>query len=186
MKLKYCANCGSPVVFRTPSGDDRPRYVCECCGIVHYQNPKMVVGCIPLWEDRILFCRRAIEPRRGKWTIPAGFLEIGETVAEGAERETHEEARARVTGLKPYFLYDLTFIGQVYLMFIGNLSDGTYGVGVESLEVRLFRETEIPWDELAFPVIWKCLKLYVEDSQTGQFPFRTGAMRKRPNIPEQT
>ena len=180
--MKYCSNCGFPVVFRMPPGDDRRRYLCESCGVVHYQNPKMVVGCIPLWEGRILFCRRAIGPRYGKWTIPAGFLEIGETVAEGAARETLEEARAKVTDLKPYFLYDLTFIGQVYFIFIGDVSDGMYDVGEESLEARLFRESEIPWDEIAFPVIWKCLKLYVADSRKGQFPFHTGAMRERPDI----
>ena len=183
MEVKYCADCGSPVVFRTPSGDDRPRYLCESCGTVHYQNPKMVVGCIPLWRNKVLFCRRAIEPRYGKWTVPAGFLEIGETVAEGAARETREEARAEITDLKPYFMYDLTFIGQVYFMFIGNVAGGICGVGEESLEVRFFRKTEIPWDDIAFPVIWKCLKLFVADSGKGEFPFHTGAMRRRPRPP---
>jgi ADP-ribose pyrophosphatase YjhB (NUDIX family) len=177
--VNYCSNCGAPVVYRTPPGDDRPRFLCESCGTVHYENPRLVVGCIPVWENRILFCRRAIEPRCGKWTIPAGFLENGETVAEGAARETYEEARARVKALTPYFMVDLTFIQQVYLIFTGRLVDGTYEAGEESLEVRLFRESEIPWDELAFPVIWKSLKSYVADSATGRFTFHTSSMRKR-------
>jgi ADP-ribose pyrophosphatase YjhB (NUDIX family) len=136
----------------------------------------MVVGCIPTWEDSILFCRRAIEPRYGKWTLPAGFLENGETVAEGAKRETLEEARAQVEDLKPYTLYSLTFINQVYLMFRGRLVDRNFAPGEESLEVRLFKEAEIPWAEIAFPVIGESLRLYVKDLSGGVFPFHMGSI----------
>lgn len=174
--MKYCSNCGLPLVYRIPEGDDRPRFVCEACKTIHYENPKMVVGCIPRWEDGILFCRRAIAPRIGKWTLPAGFLENGETVTEGAKRETLEEARANVIGLKPYTLYNLTFINQVYLMFRGRLADQNFAPGSESLEVRLFKEEEIPWSEIAFPVIRESLRLYVKDLRKGVFPFHMGSI----------
>lgn len=177
--MKFCPDCGSPVVCRVPEGDDRLRYVCDSCGTVHYQNPKVVVGCIPVWQGKVLLCRRAIEPRYGKWTVPAGFLEQGETAAEGAARETFEEARATVKDLAPYFLYDLTFIAQIYLLFIGSLADGAFRAGEESLEARLFGIGEIPWNELAFPVIREGLRLYVADAETGRFPFHMGAMKRR-------
>lgn len=174
--MNYCSHCGSPLVSCIPDGDDRPRFVCERCKTVHYENPKLVVGCIATWKDGILFCRRAIEPRYGKWTLPAGFLENGETVAEGAKRETLEEAQARVAGLIPYTLYNLTFVNQVYLIFRGRLMDRNFAPGEESLEVCLFTEAEIPWDEIAFPVIRESLSLYVADLHVGVFPFHMGSI----------
>ena len=171
--LQRC-HCGGRLGFRIPEGDDRKRFICDACKIVYYDNPKMVVGCIPVWEDRILFCRRAIEPRLGKWTIPAGYLEKGETVEAGAVRETYEEAGARVDGLKPFALYNLTFIGQVYLIFRGNLADDKFRAGHESLEVRLLKEREIPWDDLAFKVIRDILQLYFKDLPKGNFTFHIG------------
>jgi ADP-ribose pyrophosphatase YjhB (NUDIX family) len=170
----YCSNCGKPTVTVTPLGDDRLRQVCPSCKTIHYENPKVVVGCIPQWEEKILLCRRAIEPRYGKWTIPAGFLEIGETVAEGAKRETLEEACARVDDLVAYALYNLSFIGQIYIMFRGRLVDNDYKPGHESLSVDLFNENEIPWDDLAFPVVEKTLKKYFTDRKTGKFNFFIG------------
>jgi len=161
--MKYCSNCGAPVKLEIPPGDDRERFVCETCRTIHYQNPKLVVGCIPEWEDKILICRRAINPRYGKWTVPAGFLENGETVSDGAVRETFEEARARVEIIAPYALFDLTFINQVYLMYRARLLDLSYAPGEESLEVELVALNHIPWDELAFPVIRETLKQYVKD-----------------------
>jgi ADP-ribose pyrophosphatase YjhB (NUDIX family) len=170
--MKYCSNCGEPVAFRIPNGDDRPRYVCDACRTIHYQNPRLVVGCIPEWEDKILLCKRAIGPRYGKWTLPAGYLENGETVTEGAEREAFEEARAKVEILSCYALINLTYINQVYLMFRTRLRDGNYQPGEESLDVKLFRENEIPWNNLAFPVMGETLTLYFKDRPTGVFPFR--------------
>ena len=172
--MKYCSNCGSELSHRIPENDDRPRFICDSCEIVHYENPKMVVGSIPIWKDRILFCRRAIEPRYGKWTIPAGFLENGETVEEGAKRETYEEAGATIGGLKPYGIYNLTFISQVYLIFRARLLEPDYSAGYESLEVRLFKDHEVPWDDLAFPVIRKTLQHYFDDIKTGSFSFHMG------------
>jgi ADP-ribose pyrophosphatase YjhB (NUDIX family) len=135
-----------------------------------------VVGSIPEWKNRILLCRRAIEPCYGKWTLPAGFLENGETVTEGAQRETLEEARAKLVDIVPYALYNLTFISQVYLMFRARLVDGLFETGEETLEIRLFREEEIPWDELAFPVIRETLRFFFEDLSKGVFPFRIGSI----------
>ncbi len=169
--MKYCSLCGLKLIHRIPEKDDRPRFICENCEMIHYENPKMVVGTIPIWEDKILFCRRAIEPQYGKWTLPAGFLENGETVEEGAIRETYEEAKARVVELKPYALYNLTFVNQIYLMFQARLREPVFSAGDESLEVVLYTEDEVPWDDLAFPVIRKTLQHYFNDLKHGSFSF---------------
>jgi ADP-ribose pyrophosphatase YjhB (NUDIX family) len=169
--IKYCSNCGEPTITMAPNGDDRLRDVCSVCKTIHYENPKVVVGCIPQWKDKVLMCRRAIEPRYGKWTLPAGFLEIGETVIEGAKRETLEEANARVKNLVPYALYNLAFIGQIYFMFIAQLSDPDFKPGYESLSVGLFKEHEIPWNDIAFKVVEKTLSKYFKDRKTGEFAF---------------
>jgi ADP-ribose pyrophosphatase YjhB (NUDIX family) len=170
--MKYCTDCGHRLIVKTPPGDDRERFACPACGMIHYQNPKMVVGCIPEMGDRILLCRRAIEPRYGKWTLPAGYLENGETVAMGAKREAFEEARATFVDLTPYVLFNIRHISQIYLMFRGRLADSSYGVGNESLEVRLFTEGSIPWDDLAFGVIRATLAKYFKDRPTGIFRFQ--------------
>ena len=151
-----------------------PRFVCERCDTVHYENPKVVVGCIPEWEDRILLCRRAIEPRHGFWTLPAGFLENGETAAAGAVREALEEAEARVEIGALYTFYNLPHINQIYLMFRGRLLDLDFGPGSESLEVRLFREDEIPWHDLAFRTVGETLRHFFHDRARGQFEFHIG------------
>jgi len=177
--MNYCSNCGQPLTYHIPPGDDRSRYLCESCGTIHYQNPTMVVGCIPEMEDKILFCRRAIEPCNGKWTLPAGYLENGETVSAGARRETFEEARARVEILAPYALYNICYVNQIYLMFRARLLDRNFRPGSESLEVSLFSETEIPWDEIAFRVIEKTLIQYFKDRATGLFPFHIGNITKK-------
>jgi ADP-ribose pyrophosphatase YjhB (NUDIX family) len=143
---------------------------------VHYQNPKIVVGCIPVWEQQILLCRRAIEPRYGLWTLPAGFMENGETSQQGAARETLEEACARVEVEGLYTLFNLPRINQVYLLFRSRLLDLDFAAGEESLEVKLFDEQAIPWDRLAFPVIKESLKLYYADRQKGRYPLRGGTI----------
>ena len=177
--MNFCSHCGSTVVIRTPEGDHLPRHICATCGIVHYQNPKMVVGCIPEWEDKILLCRRAIEPRYGLWTLPAGFMENGETTLEGAARETWEEAGARIEMGSLYTLFNLPHINQVYLMFRARLLDLDYQSGIESLETRLFTEAEIPWDEIAFRTVRATLELYFKDRQRGEFEFHFGDIRTR-------
>lgn len=174
MPVDFCTQCGAKMEVRVPPGDDRPRHVCPDCGYIHYVNPKLVVGCVAEWEDRILLCRRAIEPRHGKWTVPAGFLESGETVAEGAKREALEEARADIEIIAPYVLLNLTFVAQIYLMFRARLIDGEFAAGEESLEARLFEEREIPWDDLAFTSVKETLRFYFKDRSTGHFPFHMG------------
>jgi ADP-ribose pyrophosphatase YjhB (NUDIX family) len=177
--MKYCSYCGAKLSFKIPVGDDRPRYLCDVCNTIHYENPKMVVGCIPAWKERILMCRRAIQPRHGRWTLPAGYLENGETVSEAAERETFEEARARLENLTPFGLFNLTFVNQVYLMFRADLADTNFEPGEESLEVRLMKEGDIPWDHIAFPVIRETLVRYFKDRRTGQFSFHVGDILPR-------
>ena len=176
--MNFCSNCGQPVTYLMPPGDDRARFYCESCGVIHYQNPKMVVGCIPEMEDQILLCRRAIEPCYGKWTLPAGYLENGETLAAGAKREAFEEARANIEILAPYALYDICYVNQVYLMFRAHLKDNNFRAGEESLAVKLFAEKDIPWEEIAFRVIYQTLIKFYSDRQTGRYPFYIGNIAK--------
>lgn len=177
--MKFCSQCGAPVEQRIPAGEHLPRHVCPACGTIHYQNPKVVVGTIPEWEGRILLCRRAIEPRHGLWTLPAGFLENDETTIEGAMRETLEEASARVEVTHLYTLFNLPHVNQVYVMFRARLLDLEFGPGPESLEVALYDERDIPWNEIAFPVVHQTLQLYYEDRRQGHYGTHTGDIRRR-------
>jgi len=173
--MNYCSYCGSAqLVHKIPEGDNLPRFVCEACHNIHYQNPKIVVGCLPEWEDKILLCKRAIEPRYGLWTLPAGFMENNETLEQGAARETWEEAQARLEQLSLYTVFSLPHISQVYMIFRAQLRDLTFAPGIESLDVRFFSQDEIPWDDLAFPVIQKTLTHYFQDRATGEFPVHLG------------
>jgi ADP-ribose pyrophosphatase YjhB (NUDIX family) len=181
--MKYCSHCGSDrLEWRVPAGDTLPRHVCANCDTIHYQNPKIVVGCLPEWDGQVLLCKRAIEPRYGLWTLPAGFLENGETVTAGAVRETLEEAHARVDALDLYTMISLPHINQVYMMFRARLADLGFGPGEESLEVRLFDEAEIPWETLAFRTIVRTLRTYFLDRKLGTFPVRVSAIAKRPPV----
>ncbi|MFN0314582.1 MAG: NUDIX hydrolase [Burkholderiales bacterium] len=178
--MKYCSTCGGLLARRIPPDDNLPRAVCDACGTIHYENPKMVVGCIPEWGDKILLCRRAIEPRYGLWTVPAGYLENGETTGDGAMRETLEEAGARVELLEPYAIYNIPHISQVYLLFRARLKDSEFAPGTESLEVKLFEESDIPWDEIAFATVRNALHRYFSDRRTGQFPMHVGTIQPLP------
>jgi ADP-ribose pyrophosphatase YjhB (NUDIX family) len=161
--FRHCKACGNPVEYRVPPGDNAERAVCTVCATVHYENPLNVVGAIPAWGDQVLLCRRAIEPRRGFWTLPAGFLELGETLEQGAIRETLEEAGARVRLQGLYSLLSVVRVGQVHLFYRAELADVDFAPGEESLEVELFREDEIPWEELAFRTVSQTLRWYFED-----------------------
>lgn len=163
--MKYCSECGYETTTRIPDGDNRKRHVCDNCPTIHYQNPKNVCGCILAWDNKVLLCKRSIEPRYGYWTLPAGFMENNETTMEGAAREAFEEANATAVNLRLFGLYNLPRISQVYLMFQGELKDGYMKAGEESLEVGLFSEDEVPWSELAFPVVTESLQRYFEDRQ---------------------
>lgn len=167
--MKFCSVCGDTVKVLVPEGDNRPRHVCEQCGTIHYQNPKVVAGCIAHWEDKVLMCRRAIEPRRGLWTVPAGFMENGETTYEGALRETVEEANARVAVDDLFVTVNLPHINQVYMLFRGRLLDLEFSPGAESLDVELMTEEQIPWEQMAFPTVSEALKLYFADRGRGEF-----------------
>jgi ADP-ribose pyrophosphatase YjhB (NUDIX family) len=178
--MKFCSNCGAPVALKVPAGDSLPRHVCDTCGTIHYSNPRMVVGCIAEWEDRILLCRRAIEPRYGLWTVPAGFMENGETTGQGAARETLEEANARVEIGPLYALYNIPHINQVYILFRARLLDLDFSAGAETLEARLFREQDIPWDALAFATVRNTLRHYYNDRREGSYRFHMGTIEPLP------
>lgn len=169
--MNYCAQCGAPVEFRTPAGDNLPRHVCPRCETIHYLNPKLVVGCIAEWQGDILLCRRAIEPRYGMWTLPAGFMENGESTTQAALRETFEEACARITIDELFSLVNIPHISQVHLFYRGQLLDTDFAAGTESLETTLFSEADIPWDNLAFRSVALCLRSYFADRRSGHFRF---------------
>jgi ADP-ribose pyrophosphatase YjhB (NUDIX family) len=175
--IKFCNSCGATVVHRVPEGDSLSRAVCDACGTIQYQNPKIVVGCLPTHGERILICKRAIEPRYGLWTLPAGFMENDESAAEGAAREALEEANARVDIEDLYTVYSIPHISQVYMMFRARLLDTDVSPGVESLEVKLVREEEIPWDQLAFAMVRRTLEHFLEDRKRGVFTPRFGDIR---------
>ena len=175
--IKYCNHCGAAVGHRIPEGDSLPRAVCDACGLVQYQNPKIVVGCLPTFGDRILMCKRAIEPRYGLWTLPAGFMENDESASEGAAREALEEANATVEIEDLYTVYSIPHISQVYMMFRARLVDPDVSPGIESLEVKLVTEDEIPWDQLAFAMVKRTLTHFLEDRKRGIFVTRFGDIR---------
>jgi ADP-ribose pyrophosphatase YjhB (NUDIX family) len=179
--MKFCSECAHPVALAIPEGDNRPRYVCTHCDAIHYQNPKLVVGSIPVWESdgelKVLLCKRAIEPRYGYWTLPAGFMENAETTAEAAVRETEEEAGANIELGELFTLLNVKHVHQVHLFYLARLRDLDFAPGIESLEVQLFSEREIPWDELAFPTIRTTLELFFADRvkvrEGGRFGFHS-------------
>ena len=169
----FCSVCGHAIVRRVPAGDNRERDCCDHCGAIHYVNPRPVVGTIPVWQERVLLCKRAIEPRYGYWTLPAGFMEVGETTAEGAIRETLEEAGARIE-LGPLFsMIDVPHVEQVHIFFRARLLGPEFDVGHETLEARLFTEAEVPWHDLAFRTVSTTLHLYFEDRARGSFGTHT-------------
>jgi ADP-ribose pyrophosphatase YjhB (NUDIX family) len=165
--MKFCSECAHPVGLQIPEGDNRPRYVCQQCTTIHYQNPKLVVGSIPVWENegklQVLLCRRAIEPRYGYWTLPAGFMENSETTGQAAVRETEEEAGADIELGELFTLLNVAQVHQVHLFYLARLRNLDFAPGIESLDVRMFAEHEIPWDELAFPTIRTTLELFFAD-----------------------
>lgn len=167
--IKHCKACGSLVKYVTPADDDRDRATCTVCATIHYENPLNVVGTLPIWNDKVLLCRRNIEPRRGFWTLPAGFMELGETAEQGAMRETLEEAGARVELQGLYTLLNVVRVGQLHLFYRARLLDTDFAPGPETIEAQLFAESQIPWDDLAFRTVQETLKRYFEDRRQGQF-----------------
>ena len=172
--MQYCSRCGAEVTRLVPEGDNRERHVCTVRGFIPYQNPRIVTGCIVEDDGRVLMCRRAIEPRYGLWTLPAGFMENGETVEAAAARETREEAQAEVSPTALFSVFSLPHIDQVYMLFRARLVRPGFGPGAESLEVRWMSEAEIPWDALAFEVVRQTLRLYFADCHRGRFGVHVG------------
>ena len=169
--MNYCNQCGATVELRVPPGDTIPRHICQHCGAIHYLNPKLVIGCVAEWEGDILLCRRAIEPRYGLWTLPAGFMENGESTTQAALRETLEEACARIEVDALFSLVNVPYINQVHLFYRGRLLDTAFASGAESLETTLVPESEIPWEKLAFRSVSLRLKAYFSDRRAGHFEF---------------
>ena len=177
--MKFCSKCGASVRLLVPAGDHLPRHVCDACGAIHYQNPLLVVGCVPEHEGRILLCRRAIEPRRGYWTVPAGFMENGETLQEAAAREAHEEALAEVAIGSLLSVVHVLHADQVHVFFRAALPAARYAAGSESLEVRLVDPVDIPWDDIAFPSTDFTLRRYLEDRAAGREPYHFTSFDRR-------
>lgn len=167
--MKFCSECGFSVEIRIPAGDNRERYICSGCDTIHYQNPRIITGTLPIFENKVLLCRRAIEPREGFWTLPAGFMENGESSEQGAVRETWEEAGANVELISLYTVINLPHINQLYLFYRAELSDLNFCAGPESIEVALFEEADIPWDLLAFSSVELTLKHYFNDLANDNF-----------------
>ncbi|MBX8485344.1 NUDIX hydrolase [Pseudomonas cichorii] len=174
--MKFCSQCGNPVILRIPEGDSRLRHVCEHCHTIHYQNPNIVAGCLVTQGEKVLLCRRAIEPRLGFWTLPAGFMENGETIEQAARRETIEEACATLTDLHLYALIDVPHINQVHVFYRAELATPEFAAGVESLEVQLFDEADIPWQDLAFMTVSRTLEYFFADRRQQVYPVHTSAL----------
>ena len=182
--MKYCSDCASPLVRKIPAGDNRERHCCESCGVIHYQNPKVVVGTVPVLDGRILLCRRAIEPRYGYWTLPAGFMENAETAAEGALRETREEAGIEVELGDVFSMISVPHVDQVHVFYLARMHSAQTDPGEETLETALFEEAEIPWEQIAFRTVETTLRWYFADRVRQQFTMHTGDIHfSRPKRP---
>ena len=179
--MKYCSICGDRVELKIPENDHLPRYCCEGCGEIHYQNPKIVTGTIPIMKGKILLCKRAIDPRQGRWTLPAGFLENRETIEQGAFRETLEETNTKVKMGSLYAIFNIPQVSQIYILFFAEVLREDFGKTSESLEVKLFKEDEIPWKELAFPFVPIILKYYFEDRKNNKFDLKLETIERPQN-----
>jgi len=177
--MKFCSHCGAAVELRVPEGDHFARHVCGACGTIHYSNPRLVVGCVPEHDGSILLCRRAIEPRRGYWTVPAGFMENGETLQQAAARESQEEALAQVNVGSLLSVVHVLHAEQVHVFFRATLVVPGYGAGAESLEVALVKLADIPWADIAFPSTEFTLRRYLEDRESGREPYHFTSIDRR-------
>jgi len=175
-RIKHCRACGTPVGYKMPEDDNRERAVCPACQLVHYENPLNVVGTVPVWGEQVLLCKRAIEPRHGFWTLPAGFMELGESVEDGARRETVEEAGANIELQELFTLISVVRVGQVHLFYRARMTDATLDPGPETLEARLFHEHEVPWDQIAFRTVKDTLQHYFACRRAGVYALHCGSI----------
>ena len=173
-RIRHCRACGAAVEYRVPADDNRERAVCTVCSTIHYENPINVVGTVPVWGDQVLLCKRNIEPRFGLWTLPAGFLELGESTEAGALRETDEEAGAKIEMQGLFTVLNVVRVGQVHLFYRARMLDTSLAPGPETQEARLFREHEIPWDQIAFRTVRQTLEHFFEDRRRGSFGVHAG------------
>ena len=173
-RIKHCRQCGAAVAYVVPADDNRERAVCSACKTIHYENPLNVVGTVPVWGEQVLLCKRAIEPRYGFWTLPAGFMELGETLADGAIRETVEEAGAKIELQDLFTVMNVVRVGQVHLFYRARMIDATLDPGPETLEARLFHEHEIPWDEIAFRTVRETLQHFFACRRNASYPLHCG------------
>lgn len=172
--MKYCIECGTKdVVYVIPEGDNRQRHICQSCNYIHYVNPRMICGTLPIHDNKILLCKRSIEPRKGYWTLPAGFMENGESIEHAAHRETQEEAMATAINSHLYSIFSLPHINQVHIFYKCNINNGHFGAGVETEDAQLFQLDDIPWEHIAFKTVYRCLEHYIEDFKTGEFSLRS-------------
>jgi len=183
--MNYCPLCAGTLTFSVPEGDHLPRHICNDCNTIHYSNPKVITGCVPIYQDKVLLCKRAIEPRKGFWTLPAGFMENNESTLEGAIRETQEEANAEVKISHLYTITSIVHVNQVQMLYLAYMDKPEYSISSESLEVELFSEDEIPWDELAFPTIKKALTYYFADRKNNHFPLRENVVNRSMQQPKE-
>lgn len=169
--MRFCSQCGHSVNMAIPAGDNRMRAMCPSCGNIDYDNPNLITGTIPLYEGKVLLCRRNIEPRLGFWTLPAGFMENQETTSEGALRETLEESGSTAKCLQLFSMISIPHISQVHLFYLAELEKDDFHPTEESSEVALFDLEDIPWDELAFSSVSKTLNFFVQDHKAGHYGF---------------
>ena len=177
--MSFCTACGHLTQDKVPLGDHQIRQVCVNCDTIHYVNPKVICGALAIWQDKVLLCRRAIEPRYGLWTLPAGYMELFETMEQGSARETREEAEAEVDIEHLYCMYNIPRIGQIYVLFKAQLIDGKFGAGEETIESKLFAEHEIPWEQLAFPSVERTLRHYFADKKQQDYPMHLETLGSR-------
>lgn len=183
--MRFCSTCGQTVSLGIPADDNRERFICDACGVIHYQNPKNIVGTVPIWGQQLLLCRRAIEPRKSFWTLPAGFLELNETTSEGAQRETIEEAGAEVTMGSLYSIIHVPYIGQIHWFYLAQMKSSNFSPYTsESTEVKLFKESEIPWDDLAFQTVRSTLRLFFRDLKEQNIQYNHPLVPHIVNLPE--
>jgi ADP-ribose pyrophosphatase YjhB (NUDIX family) len=174
--MKYCSVCGTAVAFGNLEGEHLPRYHCPNCKTIHYENPKIIVGCLPIWEDKIMLCKRSIEPQFGLWNIPGGFMENNESVEQGAAREMYEETQGRVKIIGLHTVFNVLPVNQVHLHFLAELVDLNYKITSESSEIRLFTEGEIPWQDIAFASSAFAVSKYFEDKRLNKRRMHTGSL----------
>jgi ADP-ribose pyrophosphatase YjhB (NUDIX family) len=177
--MNYCSNCGEKIAYGSVEGEHLPRFHCGSCGTIHYQNPKIIVGCLPIWEDKVMLCRRSIEPQFGLWNIPGGFMENDETVEQGAAREMMEETFGRVRILGLHTMFNVLPVNQLHLHFLAELMDLNYAITPESSEIILFEEADIPWSDIAFASSRFALKQYFKDRKHGVRRMHTGSLIKQ-------